>query len=111
MAKKVDILFKELEKQGFDFTDLKDFNVWVNETIIKELKTFGKGYFGLDLSSWKEYLSPFKDVYTYQFDMVFKNKNKNKVYQIIAKYNQGKISLAKCGKILEKLSVYKCLWM
>jgi len=110
MKQKQNILFKELEKRGFDFTDLKDFNVWINETIIKGLKTLDEGYFGIDLLSWKEYSSPFRDVYVYQFDMVFKNKDKDKVYQIITKFKQGKISLTKCGKLLEKLAIYKCLW-
>jgi hypothetical protein len=104
-------LFDEMRKRGVNFYDLTEYDQWVNDATRKELEQFDKNYFGLEFWTWKIYPAPFKDVKTFQFHVVIRNKHKERVLKIIDDYKNGRIDSCECVKLIFKLAVYSCFWV
>jgi len=107
-------LFEEMKKRGYKPTEiweLTEFDQWVNDITRDDLLQFGKGYFGLEFWTWKVYEAPFQDVKNFQFSMVFRNKDKKKVFEIIEKYKKGEIDARECVYQISDLAVYHCIWV
>jgi hypothetical protein len=104
-------LIEEMKRRGKGFFDLEEFDEWVNDITREELKQFGEGYFGLEFWTWKVYEAPFTDVKNFQFSMVFRNEDKEKVFEIIEKYKRKEIDARECVHRISNLAVYHCIWV
>jgi hypothetical protein len=107
-------LFEEMEKRGYkpsEIWELTEFDEWVNDAARDDLSKFGEGYFGLEFWTWKVYESPFRDVKNFQFSMVFRNKDRKKVFEIIEKYERREIDARECVYQISNLAVYHCIWV
>ena len=106
--------FEEMEKRGYkpnEIWELTEFDEWVNDVTRDDLSQFDKGYFGLEFWTWKVYEAPFRDVKNFQFSMVFRNKDRKKVFEIIEKYERGEIDARECVYQISDLAVYHCIWV
>jgi hypothetical protein len=104
-------LFEEMKKRGLNFDDLTEYDQWVNDATRKELEQFDENYFGLEFWTWKIYPAPFKNVKNFQFDIVLRNKDLRRVLEIIDDYENKRIDVCECVKLIFKLAVYVCFWV
>jgi hypothetical protein len=65
----------------------------------------------LVIKTWKVYEAPFTDVKNFQFSMVFRNEDKEKVFEIIEKYKRKEIDARECVYQISDLAVYHCIWV
>lgn len=104
-------------KRGVDPLDLTEFDAdWVNTATRKDIrkivKKYGKKVFGLKI--WKfETLSPKEllSVGNFNVDLIFLEKDKQKVIELIKSYRDGKISDREYVDKLFELALYDCLWV
>ncbi|MCI4463752.1 MAG: hypothetical protein JHC30_06245 [Caldisericum sp.] len=107
-------LFDEMEKRGYKPTEifeLTEFDQWVNDAMREDLLQFGEGFFGLQFWSWRIYEAPFENVKNFQFDMVFRNEDKERVFEVIEKYEKREIDARECVHRISEMAVFHCIWV
>jgi len=104
-------LIEEMIKRGKGFFDLEEFDEWVNDATRADLEQFKEGYFGLQFWTWKMYKAPFSEVKNFQFDVVLKEEDKEKILEAIKKYESREIDSREVVDKIFDLAVYVCVWV
>jgi len=64
---------------------LSEFDTWINDETREELKKFESGYYGLSFWDWREYTAPFGEVKNSQFNIVYTERERGKVMELVRK--------------------------
>ncbi|HEW93659.1 MAG TPA: hypothetical protein ENF47_03025 [Thermoprotei archaeon] len=106
---------REIRERRVSIWEIDEFDKWVNDATIKDIRDIVKKYnvFGLRIWEYKIINRDELPKYAHPFgvDLIFLEKNKDEVLKIIEMHKRGEIDDMTYLSKLYTISFYSCTWV